>query len=265
MTHPTQKAALRLALLCTTALAFPFSAQAEETGAQVTELVVTASRPIAESEAAALRTQKLSDSLVAVAASDSVGRLPDQNIAQAASRLPGVAVERDQGQARYVSLRGAPNYWTTLSFDGINVVSPEGRDARFDSVPSAIASQIIVSKAVTPDMPGETVSGNVNIITRSAFDYPGLKLGGKVGYGIAELGDKPQYEAYGVASNRYDLGASEVGFVLSASYFQRDMVTDNFETDYERVSQDQRPGNLTRFWAHEAENKLYRLTRKNWS
>ena len=265
MMLPTHKAALRLALLCTSALVFPVQALAEDAGAQVTELVVTASRPIAESEAAALRTQKLSDSLVAVAASDSVGSLPDQNIAQAASRLPGVAVERDQGQARYVSLRGAPNYWTTLSFDGINVVSPEGRDARFDSVPSAIASQIIVSKAVTPDMPGETVSGNVNIITRSAFDYPGLKLGGKVGYGIAELGDKPQYEAYGVASNRYDLGDGEVGFVLSASYFQRDMVTDNFETDYERVSQDQRPGGLTRFWAQEAENKLYRLTRKNWS
>ena len=262
----TPSAALRLALLCSTALAAPLVAQAQETGSgAVSELVVTASRPIAESEAAALRTQKASDSLVAVAASDSVGRLPDQNIAQAASRLPGVAVERDQGQARYVSLRGAPNYWTTLSFDGINVVSPEGRDARLDSVPSAIASQIIVSKAVTPDMPGETVAGNVNIITRSAFDYPGLKLGGKVGYGIAQLGDQPQYEASGVASNRYDLGEGEVGFVLSASYFQRDMVTDNFETDYERVSQDQRPGNLTRFWAQEAENKLYRLTRKNWS
>ena len=262
----TPSAALRLALLCSTALAAPLVAQAQETGSgAVSELVVTASRPIAESEAAALRTQKASDSLVAVAASDSVGRLPDQNIAQAASRLPGVAVERDQGQARYVSLRGAPNYWTTLSFDGINVVSPEGRDARLDSVPSAIASQIIVSKAVTPDMPGETVAGNVNIITRSAFDYPGLKLGGKVGYGIAQLGDQPQYEAYGVASNRYDLGEGEVGFVLSASYFQRDMITDNFEVDYERVSQDQRPGNLTRFWAQEAENKLYRLTRKNWS
>ena len=266
MKLPTPSAALRLALLCSTALVAPLAAQAQETGSSaVSEVVVTASRPIAESEAAALRTQKASDSLVAVAASDSVGRLPDQNIAQAASRLPGVAVERDQGQARYVSLRGAPNYWTTLSFDGINVVSPEGRDARLDSVPSAIASQIIVSKAVTPDMPGETVAGNVNIITRSAFDYPGLKLGGKLGYGIAELGDRPQYEASGVASNRYDLGEGEVGFVLSASYFQRDMITDNFEVDYERVSQDQRPDNLTRFWAHEAENKLYRLTRKNWS
>ena len=129
-------------------------------------IVVTGTRPIAESEAAALEIQKNWDSLVTVAASDSVGRLPDQNIAQAASRLPGISVERDQGQARYINLRGAPKTWTTLSFDGINVVSPEGRDARFDSIPSAIAGKIIVSKAVTPDMPGETVAGNVNVITK---------------------------------------------------------------------------------------------------
>jgi TonB-dependent receptor len=228
-------------------------------------IVVTGSRPIAESEAAALTIQRNTDSLVAVVAADGVGRLPDQNIAQATSRLPGVSVERDQGQARYINLRGAPKRWTTLSFDGINVVSPEGRDARFDSTPSAIASQIVVSKAVTPEMPGETVAGNVNIITRSGFDYPGLHVAGKAGYGIAELGDRKQYEASAVVSDRFKVGEGEIGVVLSGSYFERAMITDNFETDYERVAQDQRPGSATRFWAAEAENKLYRLTRKNWS
>jgi TonB-dependent receptor len=217
--------------------AFAESGPNDETPADQ-EITVTGARPIAESEASALAIQRASNSLVSVAASDSVGRLPDQNIAQAAGRLPGVAVERDQGQARYISLRGAPKNWTTLSFDGINVVSPEGRDARFDSIPSAIASQIIVSKAVTPEMPGETVAGNVNVITRSAFDYKGPHFAGKVGGGLAELGN---------------------------SYYQRDMITDNFENDYERVSADTRPGNTNRFWVAETENKLYRLTRKNWS
>ena len=228
-------------------------------------IIVTGARPIAESESTALTIQKNSDSLVTVVAADGVGRLPDQNIAQATSRLPGVAVERDQGQARYISLRGAPNYWTTLSFDGINVVSPEGRDARFDSIPSAIASLIIVSKAVTPEMPGETVSGNVNVITRSAFDYKGPHFAGKAGFGIAELGSRKQYEGSAVVSDRFNVGGGEIGVLLSGSYYQRAMITDNFETDYERVSQDRRPGNETRFWAQEAENKLYRLTRKNWS
>lgn len=251
------------AALATGAQAQTAPAPAEEPAAD--EVVVTGSRPIKESLAAALRTQRESDSLVSVISADGVGRLPDQNIAQAVSRLPGVAVERDQGQARYISLRGAPNYWTTLSFDGINVVSPEGRDARFDSIPSAIAAQVIVSKAVTPDMPGETVAGNVNVITRSAFDYSGFKIAGKAGYGVAEYGNRPQYEASLVVSDRFQLGGGELGVLVSGSYWDRAMITDNFETDYERVAQDTRPGNETRFWAQEAENKLYRLTRRNWS
>jgi TonB-dependent receptor len=258
----------RAILLCSIAAIVPLApaqaAEADEAAAEG-EIVVSGARPIAESEAAALLIQKNSDSLVSVAASDSVGRLPDQNIAQAASRLPGIAIERDQGQARYISLRGAPNYWTTLSFDGINVVSPEGRDARYDSIPSAIASQIVVSKAVTPDMPGETVSGNVNIITRSAFDYPGFHAAGKLGAGKAELGNRSEYEGSLVLSNRFKAGDGEIGLLVSGTFYKRDILTDNFEIDWESVSQDQRPGSASRFWARETENKLYRLTRKNWS
>ncbi|MDD1452915.1 TonB-dependent receptor [Sphingomonas sp. H160509] len=195
----------------------------------------------------------------------SIGRLPDQNIAQAVSRLPGVGVQRDQGQARYITLRGAPINWTTLSIDGINVVSPEGRDARFDSIPSAIASQIIVRKAVTPDMTGETIAGNVDIITRSAFDYPGMKVQAKGGVGHVELGKKTEYEGSLVISDRIDTGIGEFGIVSSASLYRRGMVTDNFETDFEAVDRDRRPGFETRNWARETENKLYRLTRKNYS
>lgn len=238
---------------------------AQEPAVQIETVVVNGTRPIAESEAAALFVQKNSDSLVAVAASDAVGRLPDQNIAQAAGRLPGLAVERDQGQARYISLRGAPNYWTTLSFDGINVVSPEGRDARFDTVPSAIASQIVVSKAVTPDMPGETVSGNVNIITRSALDYDGFHFSGKAGAGTAVLGGRNSTELSAVVSDTLAVGNGVIGGLVSASYYQRNMITDNFEIDWERVDQDTRPGSETRFWAREFENKLYRLMRRNMS
>jgi TonB-dependent receptor len=229
------------------------------------DILVTASRPIAESEAAALQIQRTSPALVSVVASDSVGRLPDQNIAQAVSRLPGVGVQRDQGQARYINLRGAPINWTTLSFDGINVVSPEGRDARFDSMPSAIASQIIVRKAVTPDMTGETIAGNVDIISRSAFDFPGFRGQAKAGVGHVELGKRTEYEGYLVLSDRVDTGIGEFGIVSSASLYRRGMVTDNFETDFEAVDRDLRPGYQNRIWARETENKLYRLTRKNYS
>jgi len=262
---------MKLALLFGAAVApllFANTAMAQSAGQaadQVEDVVVTGRRPIAESEAAALLIQRNSDSLVSVISADSVGQLPDQNIAFAVGRLPGVGVQRDQGQARYVNLRGAPTNWTTLSFDGINVVSPEGRQSRFDNIPSALAAQIVANKAVTPDMSAESLAGNIDIITRSPFDYPGFKLNAKLGAGIVALGGGPEIDSSLVISNRFF--DDRFGALFSASYYTRDMITDNIETDWEPVSQDAgQPGASTRpLWAREHENKLYRLTRTNQS
>lgn len=258
---------LRAALFATVAFSggiagsTAFAEEAEDAG--VEELVVVG-RPIAESEASALLVQKESPSLVSVIAADSVGRLPDQNVAFAIGRLPGVAIERDQGQARYVNLRGAKINWTTLSFDGLSVVSPEGRASRFDNIPSALASQIIVSKAVTPDMPGDTIAGNVNIVTRSAFDDPGMRFAGKAALGYVAKGGGEEADVSFLFSNTFM--DDKLGLVLQASKYMRNMVTDNFETDpYQTAgaTRDRRPGYETRRWAREYENKPYRLTRGN--
>jgi len=238
---------------------------ADDTSRVLESVVVIGNRPIAESEEAALAEQRNFPSLVSIISSDAVGRLPDQNIAFAVGRLPGVAIQRDPGQARYVNLRGAPINWTTLSFDGLNVVSPEGRSSRFDNIPSALASQIQARKAVTPDMPGETLAGNINIVTRSPFDYPGFQASAKAGLGIVTLGGGEEIDSSIVLSNTFADGT--IGALVSASYYRRNMVTDNFETDWEPVSQDAaQPDAASRpLWAREHENKLYRLTRENTS
>lgn len=225
------------------------------------EIRVTASRPIAESEAAALQLQRSSTSLVNVLAADSIGRFPDQNLAAALGRLPGVGIQRDQGQDRFISLRGARNSWTTVSFDGINVVSPAGRTTRFDTIPAAIASKVIVRKAVTADLTGETVAGNVDVQTRSAFDYPGLKVALDVGAGFSELGGGRQYNVNSFVSNRFL--NDTVGILLSASRFEIDMVTDNFEGRFERAPEDREPGFEDRLWTSAFDNRYYRLTRSN--
>ena len=225
------------------------------------EITVTASRPIAESLAAALQVQRASTALVSVIAADSIGRFPDQNIAASLARLPGIAVQRDQGQDRFVSLRGARITWTTVSFDGINVISPAGRETRFDTIPATIASQVAVRKAVTADLTGEAVAGQVDIRTRSAFDYPGFKAALDLGAGFSELGGGRQYNFAGHISERFF--NDTIGILVSASRFEVDMVTDNFEIDWETASEDDEPGNETRAWGRETETKSYRLTRSN--
>lgn len=225
------------------------------------QIIVSGSRPIAESEEAAIQIRRASNAVVDVIAADSIGRFPDQNIAAAIGRLPGVGLGRDQGQERYVSLRGAPTRWTTLSFDGVNVVSPEGREARFDTVPSTIASQVIVRKAVTPNMPGETVAGNIDIVTRSPFDYPGFKAAIDGGYGYNDLGQGKQLNGSAFASDRF--ANDTIGILVSASHYERDMVTDNFENSWEVAPEDKEAGGSQRVWAAKTQNKLYRLNRSN--
>lgn len=218
------------------------------------QIVVSGVRPIAESEALALQLQRSSNALISVVAADSIGRFPDQNIAAAVSRLPGIAVQRDQGQERFVSLRGARTSWTTIAFDGVNVISPAGRTTRFDTIPSSIASAVIVRKAVTADMPGETVAGNIDIRTRGAFDYPGLRLATDAALGYNDLGGGLQYNVGGFISDRFF--NDTVGVLLSASRYERDMVTDNYEGGWTL-----RPDGQV--WNNNSQNKLYRLTRSN--
>lgn len=227
------------------------------------DIVVSRSRPIAESEEAALQLKRASTSLVDVIAADSAGRFPDQNIAAAVSRLPGVSVGRDQGQERYISLRGSPASWTTMAFDGVNVISPAGRETRFDTIPSSIASQTVIRKAVTADMPGETVAGNINIVTRSPFDYPGLKASLDGGYGYNDLGQGKQYNVSGFLSGRF--ANDTIGVLVGGSRYERDMVTDNFENSWEIAPEDQEPGGQNRIWNAKTQNKLYRLKRSNTS
>ena len=231
----------------------------QSSNTEVQEITVSVRRPMAESVAAALEIQRNSSSLVSVLSADAIGNLPDQNIAFAVGRLPGVGIERDQGQARYVNLRGAPNYWTTLSFDGMSIVSPEGRASRFDNIPSAIAKQIIVEKAIVPSMAGNTVAGNVDIRTRTGFDSPGQAITGKIGAGRVELGGGEELDSALTYSNV--LLDGRLGVLAQGSYYMREMATDNWETDpYLGNTVDP-----AKRFAREHENKHYRLTRENYS
>jgi TonB-dependent receptor len=192
------------------------------------EMVVSAS-PITGSQAAAISRQRAAPVITNVVASDVVGKFPDQNAAAALSRVPGIAVERDQGQARYINLRGTPRRWTTLAFDGINVIGSEGRIVRFDEIPAPIIQSIEVTKAISPDLPAESVAGRVNVQTASAFDRPGLHMTAEAAPGYFDLGGDLQYNAFVQVSNTW---GDKVGVVATATRYERNQVTDNIESQY---------------------------------
>lgn len=243
-------------------------AQAQEE--QAIEEIVVYATPFADAERAAQEIQRESKIPINVVSADGIGRFPDQNVAASLSRMPGVAVERDQGQERLVSIRG-PNRWTSLAMNGTNVMTSSAggsaglRTVRFDTIPSAIVSRIELYKAVSPDMPGETVSGRANIITRSAFDNDGFFASFDAGYGITDLEDNSQYDVKGALSNTFGANG-EFGFVFSGSMYSRDQRTNNIENRYLRpCSAEQASGCESRIFGRRAEFRTYDLVRENTS
>ena len=193
------------------------------------ETVVVSATPILDSQTAALAEKRNADNLIDVAAADAVGRFPDQNAAAALARLPSVAVQRDQGQERYIQIRGAPNRWVSVSVDGVPVIGVDeggtSRAFRFDAIPAVLLSSAAISKSLTADLTAEAVVANVDLRTYSALDNPGLKLQADAGYGEMNLG--------GGAQQQYSLRASwtngKIGFLAGGSHYSREQVTDNRE------------------------------------
>ena len=220
---------VRAALLATTAIALTPAIAAAADEADVAEVVVVA-RPILDAQAAAIAQQRDADNIVSIVAADAVGRFPDQSAAAALSRVPGVAIERDQGQERYVQLRGAPERWTVVAVDGMNVLGAEERLFRFDSVPAVVISSLEIYKTLTPDQPAEALAGRINIVTASPFDEQGFHVSGDVGAGLMQLGDGPQRQG----SVRVSWSNDRFGVTAALAHYRRDQTTDNREINWSR-------------------------------
>lgn len=204
-----------------------FAQQAETESRQQT--VVVTGTPIRDSQQAAIQAKREAPNVVDIISADTIGRFPDQNLADSLGRLPGLAIERDQGQARYINFRGAPFRYTAIAFDGIDVPGAQnGRIPRFDSFPSVITSAVEANKAITPDMPGEAVSGFINVKTFSPFDAEGFSASLEAGYGEQELGGGPVNKYNG----RLSWSNDQFGWVVFGSNNRRVQNTDNREYDW---------------------------------
>ncbi|MCG8370341.1 MAG: TonB-dependent receptor, partial [Proteobacteria bacterium] len=179
-----------------------------------------------------LDLKRQAGNVVDAVSADVVGNFPDQNSAAALSRLPAVAVQRDQGQERYLQIRGAPNRWTGVSIDGVTIIGADevgaSRAFRFDSVPAVILSVLEVNKTLTPDLSAESVTAQINLRTASPFDRSGLSGQLNAAYGEMDLGGGPQQEFGG----RISWSNETFGVVAAASAYEREQKTDNREFGY---------------------------------
>ncbi|MEM6413508.1 MAG: TonB-dependent receptor [Pseudomonadota bacterium] len=179
----------------------------------------------------ALSKQKASDRIITVLSSDAIGQLPDENVAEAARRAVGVNVLNDQGEGRFVSIRGANPNFVTSTINGIRVPSPEAdaRQVPLDVIDSDILSSITVTKTLTPDVDGDSIGGNVEITTLSGLDQKDMLLRLKAAGIYANQVEKLSQRLSGVfADNFLD---NKLGVAASVAWQQRRFGSENIEVD----------------------------------
>lgn len=222
-------------LLATTALVVPFKvAQAQDTSvdeaAQTSQedTIVVTGRRAADREA--LDTKRDSDSQVDQVRADDVGRLPDQNVAETLRRLPGLSVANDQGEGRYLTIRGVSPDLLNVTLNGQTAAAPEpdSRQVKLDDIPSALIGAVTVAKTLTPDMDANAIAGAANIETVTAFDRQGTFGSLRGAIGEYDLNGKNPYEmdaSIGTRFGSYD----QFGVVLALNYSNREFEAQNVQ------------------------------------
>jgi TonB-dependent receptor len=159
-----------------------------------------------------------------VAAADDIGQLPDRNVAEVIERLPGVGVQYDQGEGRYVAVRGVPSALNGYTVNGFEIGNPDGltRSLPLDILSGQLLNRVEVSKVKTADMMGQGIGANINLVTQTAFDYDDpftVVANAQVGYQQLRKGSQPIRGDLTVGGR---FGVEEqFGILLGASYSNR--------------------------------------------
>ncbi|QLC23631.1 TonB-dependent receptor [Parasphingopyxis algicola] len=180
--------------------------------------------------ASALSRQRAADGIENVLTRDAIGQFPDQNAAESLRRVPGLSVQDDQGEGRFVVVRGlAPNL-NSVSINGARVPSPEagGREVPLDVIPSGLIESIEVRKTLTPDMDADAIGGSIEINSTSPFDRRQSQVVATLEGNYNDLVDawnpKGSVDFTWLATDTFGISG---GF----SYYNRELGSDNIEAE----------------------------------
>jgi len=220
---------LRARLLCTGASIVFLAAAGQSAKAQaisdenasgggnsVETVVVTGTR------AQAQQVKRDAPNVVDIRPVDEILKLPDFNIAEALQRVPGVSMESDSGEGRFINIRGMDADLNGTTFDGVrlttnNPSSPQGgaRAVAFDVLPSGLFGGVEVIKSLTPDVDAEGLGGIVNLLPRTMPTGREFLLDASVGSGTESLRGSPVWDGEVTAGARF---GDHDQFSIIASY-----------------------------------------------
>jgi len=192
----------------------------------VDEIVVTGIRA---SQQQSIDIKREAVGVVDSIASEDLGKLPDQNVAESLQRIPGVTIERNRGEGRYVSVRGFGPKFNAVTVNGRTLATDNnGREFSFDVLPSEIISGADVYKSPQANINGASIGATIDVRTLRPLDQrnAGFDFAASVGSTWAELRDTYNPEASGVISWRNE--DRTLAAALSLSYMDQKVRDDEF-------------------------------------
>lgn len=158
----------------------PPASDTQSAGADGGEIVVTGFRA---SQRSATKAKKDAAVILDAVAQDDVGRLPDLNIVEASRRITGVSVvggadpTKNRDIYQRATIRGLDPRYNLVTIDGIPLASPDWiyRGARLDMLPASLVARIEAIKSISPQYDPHALGGQINIVSKSAFDQNGRR------------------------------------------------------------------------------------------
>ena len=206
----------RLLLVSSAAIAtfMATESSAQDAAKQEAEVVVvTGVRRAAQS---AQQIKKNSDLVVDSIVAEDVGKLPDNNVADALARVTGIQIRRDSGEANSVLIRGLPNVVTLLN--GREVFTTTGRFIALADIPANMLQRVDVYKSASANQNEGGIAGSIDVRTRRPFDSAGFSLNVNARDQYNDKADSHNPNLGATISNRWDTGAGEFGALLGLSY-----------------------------------------------
>ena len=195
---------------------------------QIDEVVVVGTRATLMN---AVDKQMMADNIISVVDSDALGNFPDTTAADAVRRLSGIAVENDQGEGRYVTIRGLSSDLNSVAVNGASMVAPEnGRSVIMDGLPTELMDSITVAKTLTPEMDADSIGGRVEFQTKKPTDLEETLFKLKASSKFAEYTDYEQAPNVSVTyGDRIDDNSAHI---MGITYSSKNIASYNNETGF---------------------------------
>jgi TonB-dependent receptor len=212
------------------------AADSSKGAGEVEEVVVTGFRA---SVTSALESKRVSNTMIDAINAQDIADFPDANLAESLQRLPGVSIDRDNGEGRTITVRGLGSDFTRVRLNGLEALSTagandsgtapnRGRGFDFNTFASELFSSLKVQKTASAETDEGSLGATIDLQTTRPLEFKGPRLAVGVQDAWYEAGKHNNPRVTGLVSDRWSTPFGEFGALASIAYNSRDTTSDSY-------------------------------------